>query len=205
MGFIKDVKELWIKEWEKRAEQKQKYRIEYAFSCGGTKYYCYEDINNIPFERGLAALTIFNEVEMRCSRSFLLKYTNAVRELLREKTIDIYKLNALNEVLEQRLNLTCDVELLYKLASVVFFDKQENPHVYEQTYAEKKIAKWKKDSNVTDFFLQKPIRDLMPFLKNVNTDLEVYSKLNEELNELHSQLVRMRGSMNKRKESKSGN
>jgi hypothetical protein len=194
MGFIKEVKEMWLREFAKREEQKQKYRIEYAFSSGGTKYYRYEDIQNLPFERGLVALSMYNEVEMRCDRKFLKKYTDVVAELLREKTIDIYKLNALNEVLQQRLSLTCDVELMYKLASVVFFDKKENPLVYEQAYAEKKIEKWKKDMSVNAFFLQMPLRELMPFLNNAKIDLDIYSKLNEEINALHSQLLRMNGS-----------
>ena len=74
MGLIRELKEIWKKELSKREEQKLKYRIEYAFTSGGTKYYRYEDIQNLPFERGLAALSIYNEVEMRCDRKFLKKY-----------------------------------------------------------------------------------------------------------------------------------
>ena len=200
MGLIRELKEIWKKELSKREEQKQKYRIEYAFTSGGTKYYRYEDIQNLPFERGLAALSIYNEVEMRCDRKFLKKYTDVVADLLREKTIDIYKLNALNEMLQQRLSLTCDVDLMYKLASVVFFDKNENPLVYEQSYAEKKIERWKKDMSVNAFFLQMPLKELIPFSTSAEIDLDTYSKLNEEINELHSQLLRMNGSTSKRKD-----
>ena len=200
MGLIRELKEIWKKELSKREEQKQKYRIEYAFTSGGTKYYRYEDIQNLPFERGLAALSIYNEVEMRCDRKFLKKYTDVVADLLREKTIDIYKLNALNEVLQQRLSLTCDVDLMYKLASVVFFDKKENPLVYEQSYAEKKIEKWKKDMSVNAFFLQMPLKELIPFSTSAEIDLDTFSKLNEEINALHSQLLRMNGSTSKRKD-----
>lgn len=200
MGLIRELKEIWKKELSKREEQKLKYRIEYAFTSGGTKYYRYEDIQNLPFERGLAALSIYNEVEMRCDRKFLKKYTDVVAELLREKTIDIYKLNALNEVLQQRLSLTCDVDLMYKLASVVFFDKKENPLVYEQSYADKKIERWKKDMSVNAFFLQMPLKELIPFSTSAEVDLDTYSKLNEEINALHSQLLRMNGSTSKRKD-----
>lgn len=200
MGLIRELKEIWKKELSKREEQKLKYRIDYAFTSGGTKYYRYEDIQNLPFERGLAALSIYNEVEMRCDRKFLKKYTDVVADLLREKTIDIYKLNALNEMLQQRLSLTCDVDLMYKLASVVFFDKKENPLVYEQSYAEKKIEKWKKDMSVNAFFLQMPLKELIPFSTSAEIDLDTYSKLNEEINALHSQLLRMNGSTSKRKD-----
>lgn len=195
MGLIRDLVCVFKEKWSKDEETKSLYRIVPAFKSGGKQYYCYEDINNIPFERGLAALTIFNEIEMKCSIDFLKRYTKAIDELLHERVIDVYKLNALNNVLMQRLNLSLDVDLMYKLASVVFFDKSENPTVYEQTYAEKKIERWKKDETVTAFFLKKPIRDLMPFLKNAPQDLDTYSRLNEEINELHSTLVRLRGSM----------
>lgn len=200
MGLIRELKEILKNELSKREEQKLKYRIEYAFTSGGTKYYRYEDIRNLPFERGLAALSIYNEVEMRCDRKLLKKYTDVVAGLLREKTIDIYKLNALNEMLQQRLSLTCDVDLMYKLASVVFFDKKENPLVYEQSYAEKKIERWKKDMSVNAFFLQMPLKELIPFSTSAEIDLDTYSKLNEEINALHSQLLRMNGSTSKRKD-----
>lgn len=196
--------ETWRIEWDKRRAQKEKYRTEYAFTSGGRKYYRFADITNLPYERGLTALQVYNEVEMRCSVKFLRIFTEKVDELLRAKEIDIYKINALNEMLKQRLNLSADVELLYKLASVCFFDKTENPCIYEPAYAEKKIARWRKDQKVTAFFSQKPLKELMPFLANLGSDLEAYTQINEEINQTHEQLLRTITSMKSRTNTKSG-
>lgn len=208
MGFIqlvKDLKEVYLIEKDKRREQKAQYRIEYAFTSGGTKYYCYEDINNLPYQRGRAALSCFNEIEMRCSREFLLKFTKAMDDVLHQKEIDIFKINELNAVLKDRLSLSTDLDLCYKLASIVYFDKTEKPEVYEPEYAAKKIAKWQKDSKVSDFFMQKPLLELMPFLKNADTGLDIFFQLNQELNGLHSDLTRLIGSMNNKTPMTNGN
>lgn len=196
MELIRQLAETWRIEWDKRRKQKEKYRIEYAFTCGGTKYYRFADITNLPYERGLMALHVYNEVDMRCSRQFLLHYADTIDKLLHEQKIDIFKINQLNEILKQRLTLTTDTELLYKLASVCFFDKTENPAVYEPDYAEKKIAKWRKDKGVRDFFMQKPLLELMPFLLNVDTDLDTYSVMCDELNKIHSECLRIASSGN---------
>lgn len=194
MGLIRELAEVWRIEWDKRRKQKEKYRIEYAFTCGGTKYYRFADITNLPYERGLMALQVYNEVEMRCSREFLIQYTDAIDKILREQNIDIFKINELNKILRQRLALPTNTDLLYKLASVCFFDKSENPAVYEPAYAEKKIAKWRKDKGVHDFFMQKPLLELMPFLQSVDTDLDTYSAMLQELDKIHYECIRLASS-----------
>lgn len=191
MGLIRELAEVWRVQWDKKRKQKEKYRIEYAFTSGGTKYYRFADITNLPYERGLMAMHVYSEVDMRCSRNFLIHYSDAIDKLLHSKQIDIFKINQLNEILKQRLSMTTDTELLYKLASVCFFDKTENPAVYEPEYAEKKIAKWKKDNKANDFFLQKPLLDLMPFLRNVDTDLDTYSAICQEIDKIHSECLRL--------------
>ncbi|MBR3647116.1 MAG: hypothetical protein IKN59_01835 [Paludibacteraceae bacterium] len=194
MGLISELAEVWRIEIDKRRKQKEKYRIEYAFTCGGTKYYRFADITNLPYERGLMALNVYSEVEMRCSRGFLINYADTIDKLLHEKQIDIFKIEKLNSLLKQRLMMPTDTDLLYKLASVCFFDKTENPAVYEPEYAEKKIAKWRKDKGVRDFFMQKPLLELMPFLQSVDTDLDTYSAMCEELNKIHTEALRIASS-----------
>lgn len=197
MGLTKDLIEVWRIELDKRREQKEKYRIEYAFTCGRTKYYRFADITNLPYERGLMALVAYNELDMRCSRDFLIRYQGAIDDILHQQKIDIFKIHQLNELLKQRLQMPTDVDLLYKLASICFFDKSENPAVYEPAYAEKKIAKWRKDKGVRDFFMQTPLLELMPFLKSVNTDLDTFSELQKEIKMIHSECLRLASSAKK--------
>lgn len=165
----------------------QRHIIEPAFEIAGRQYYRFADVFNIPYERGMMALAVHEETRMKCSREYLIKHVDVVRELLHSIKIDIFKLNQLNEQLGERLHLTLDTDLLYKLASIVFFDQHENPAVYEPDYCASKIEYWKKHKGVADFFLQKPLRELMPFLESVDFDLSIYSKINSELNRLHQE------------------
>ena len=197
MGLIKELMETWRIEMDKRKEQKEKYRIEYAFTCGGTKYYRFADITNLPYERGLMAMHAYNEVQMRCDRNFLVRYADTIDKLLHEQKIDIFKIQKLNEVLKQRLTLVAETDLMYKLASIVYFDKSENPAVYEPAYAEKKIAKWRKDKGVHDFFTQKPLLELMPFSQSANTDLDTYSEMLQEVKKIHLECLRLASSEKK--------
>lgn len=197
MGLIRELMEVWRTEWDKRRQQKEKYRIEYAFTSGGTKYYRFAEIANLPYERGLMAMLAFDELRMKCSREFLIQYADAMDKILHEQKIDIFKIQKLNEILKQKLTLATEVDLMYKIASIVYFDKSENPAVYEPEYAEKKIAKWRKDKGVNDFFSQKPLQELMPFLQNVNTDLDSYSTMLEELKKIHTECLRLASSTKK--------
>jgi hypothetical protein len=67
-----------------------------------------------------------------------------------------------------------DADLIYKLASVVFFDKSESPTHYEHGYNQKKIEHWKKKASMYDFFLQMPVQQLVPFLKQSEGDTHTY-------------------------------
>ncbi len=205
VNLCKECAEVWRKTKEDRRAQQALHRIEYAFTSGGRKYYCFEDINNLPYLRTRAALTAYNEVEMRCSREFLLEYTKKMDEVLHAKEIDVFKIHELNGILKDRLSLTADLDLCYRLAAIVFFDETEKPESYEPAYAEKKIARWKKDQSVTDFFLQKPLKELIPFLNNAVGNFDMFFELNQELNQLHADLIRLNGSTKGNERSTNGN
>jgi len=170
----------------KKVFPNQQHIIEHAFTVAGIDYYRFSDVFNLPYERGLMALAVYEETRMRCSREYLEKHVEVVRDLLHAKKIDIFKLNQLNEQMTERLRLHLDTDLLYKLASIVFFDKNENPVIYEPEYCSKKIDFWRKHKGVADFFLSKPLQELMPFLKSVDFDLNSYSELVKDLNGIHS-------------------
>lgn len=166
-----------------------KHITKYAFTSGGVDYYQYDDLFNLPYDRGLKALVYFQEVRLNCDRAFLEAHVAAIRNALtitaKHPSLDFNTIHVLNEQLGQRLSLPPDTELLYKLASVVFFDKNEKPETYEFAYGAKKIALWKKNTSVLDFFLQKPIQELLPFLKDVGENLQTYHTMMQEVNQYH--------------------
>jgi len=156
-------------------------RIIEAFTCGGTNYYQFDDAFNMPNERALTALTYYEELRMRCTREFLQEHCEAIEGILSDpKRINIPKLAILNRQLKERLDWIFEPDIAYKLASVVYFDKTENPYRYDMKYGQKKIEHWKKTKGVDDFFLQKPLLDLIPFLKDSELNLEIYSQVLEK-------------------------
>ena len=167
-----------------------KHIIEYAFTCGGVDYYQFQDIFNLPYQRGLQALVYYREISLNIGRDDLIAHIDAVRKALsvdaKTKTIDINKAYILNEQLSVRVNLPTDTELLYKLASVVYFDGNEKPETYEFSYGAKKIEHWKKHSDTQDFFLQKPIQELLPFLKEYAGNINSYQAILENVKSQHS-------------------
>lgn len=170
--------------------------ITHAFTVAGVDYYQFDDIFNIPFERGLMALAIYEETRMNCNREYLEKHVEVMHDLLHSNKVDIFKINQLNEQMKERLNISFNTSLLYKLASVVFFDKNENPSLYEPEYCDKKIEFWMKHKGMTDFFLQKPLLELIPFLQNVDFDLETYSEMIDKLDKIHLERLRLSKSKN---------
>lgn len=157
--------------------------IKEAFTCGGVVYYQFDDIFNVPFERALTALDFYEELRMRTSRDLLLLHVTAVDEQLNKgKLTEVAKLN---QQLKERLEFIIEPDLLYKLASVVFFDKNESPYIYDYKYGQDKIKNWKKESEMNAFFLQMPLIKLVPFLADCEIDFQAYSKMVEKLNRVH--------------------
>jgi hypothetical protein len=157
-----------------------------AFVVGGRQYYRFDDHLNVPYNRALSCLVYYRELEMNISHEFLVQHLDAIDKILKKNPIDIFKVKSLNDQLRQRAELPKDPELLYKLASVIFFDKDEKPEQYEWEYAKKKIAFWKEQTSLSDFFLQKPIKELIPYLQFAEENLDTFSQMIREVNALHS-------------------
>ena len=162
-----------------------KHVIKHAFTSGGIDYFEFDTLANLPWRRGLKFLSVYNELDMRCDRFYLTKHVEAVENILtggkRVGFDELVKINQLNQQLKERLQMVYHEDLVYKVASVVFFDANENPDDWEWKYAMEKIERWKKDGNVNDFFLHEPIQRLMPFLNVSDMSLQQYSALQQQI------------------------
>ena len=148
-----------------------------AFVCGGIQYYEIPGVFNVPYRRGLAAADVYEEVQMRVTREYLQAHTQRVKEILSDpKSINILEINKLYSELQERINWIVSPETLYKLASIVYFDENENPYDYNYGYAIEKIKKWKK-YKVEDFFLQEPIKKYIPHSELQGQDLANYIRV----------------------------
>lgn len=148
-------------------------RIVEAFVLDGVQYYQFDDVFGIPVERAFAALDIYGEVQSKCTRDYLLSHSAALKETLNNKRIDILKVSQLITQLDERLEMIFDADLVYKLASVVYFDTTENPYKYDYKYGIEKMRKFQK-SDIEAFFLNSPIREFLPFKDISKNDLETY-------------------------------
>lgn len=158
-----------------------------AFKVGGIQYYQFNEIFNLPFERGIMALATYTELEMCVSSTYLSEHIKAMDRALNppDGKISIYHINTLNEMLKERTNLIPDTEMLYKFASIVFFDENEQPYNYEYEYNQKKIAHWKKYPEALGFFLQQPIMTLIPFSNISHKTLLEALKVSDLVNQAH--------------------
>jgi hypothetical protein len=162
--------------------------IEYAFTVGGIDYYQHTDEMNMPYRRALKALTFYKELDMKCDRLYLESHIKAMENLFAGKKIgfeEMTKIKRLNDQLKERVSWVLVDDHVYRVASVRFFDRHENPNEYDYKYNEKKIAHWKEHEPVKDFFLREPIVRLVPFLRSAPIDVESYSTVVAELTRAH--------------------
>lgn len=165
---------------------KSKYKWDLSFEMAGEKFYECNDLFNLPYTRGLAALRFYEELRMRCTHEYLIEHCKEINKCINNgKKVDLARIFKLNNQLEERLKFIIEPDLVYKLAGVAFISEFENPAVYDQKEADRKIALWKKHSSVNDFFLSKPLKKLIPFLNNVEVDLGSYSQAVTLINTLH--------------------
>jgi len=169
-----------------KSAPKSNHTIVPAFTIGGVEYFQFDDAFNLPYLRGLTTITYFREMQMNCDRELLLAHCDAKenisKKLLEAFNIQAGKMNltkifdlqkesiALDMQLKERVTMITDPDLIYKLASIVFFDKNESPYNYEHSYNLKKIEFWKKHKTMHDFFLSLPVQKLVPFLKTLPQD-----------------------------------
>lgn len=165
-----------------------KHIIIYAFSIGERHYFRFDDMLNIPYNRALQTLVYYKELGMNCDPDYLKAHAMAFDNALSKESINIQTLvdlKVLNDQLKQRLELPKEPDLMYKFASVVFFDQFENPEVYEFKYGENKIKAWKKNASLTDFFLSKPLQELIPYLKYAGENLQQFSQMTNRVSREH--------------------
>ena len=156
------------------------HEIKLAFTHDGVEYYMFVNEQNMPCERAFSAIDVYEELNQRITREYLESYFAAV--LAATNAGDLVKVGNLTMYAQQRLAHITNVEILYKLASVLYFTKEENCYTYDREYNEAKIARWKADKNIDAFFLQTPIKNFLPSLDGSTLNTEIYTMAqNKEL------------------------
>ncbi len=178
----------WNRLFGKNKFPRVEYQTKYAFTVGGVDYYEMDDLLNLPYERAVTCLAFYEEFNQRVNREYLVKHVEAMEKALQivpGQPLGITDATMLTRYLKERLNFIIDGDLAYKLASVVYFDKTENPTVYDPKYNQAKIAFWKKEATAKEFFFMQPLQKLIPFLKDYESNLETYLQVTELVKSQH--------------------
>jgi hypothetical protein len=179
----------WRKLFRKRFRSRlldDRYKVIEAFELGGTTYYMFDQTAEVPTGRMLAALAIYQELEMRVDKEYLELHTKAMEKILSSpKGINITYITQLNLNIKERLELMPLPDFVYKLASVIFFDETESPYSYSFEYNSKKIEEWKKSGDTLDFFLTRLSSELIPSLKPVNGNTKMFFQVAEQVAGIH--------------------
>jgi hypothetical protein len=149
--------------------------IEPAFISGGVQYYRLKDYFNTFSLRGLMALQVYEEFNMRMTKEVLTEYIEKVDKILSNpKQINVGELAMLNHRIKERVNMVMPTtDIIYKFASVAYFDKNESPYSYDPEYNAGKIKKWKEATDIDSFFIVMQLRDILPLPQLSKEDLAV--------------------------------
>lgn len=156
-------------------------KIEAAFVAGGTTYYRFKHDYDMPIGRYKYVTNYLYQVDLRMTTETMREYIQKIEAWLdgSKKHINPGQALILLKKMESRANLEFDVETVRRLATVVYFDDTEILSTYNFPHNRKKMQKWI-DDNVLDFFLTRPISELLK-LKNISTSsLEEYVRWQEE-------------------------
>jgi hypothetical protein len=165
---------------------KADYPLQFAFNCGGIDYFEFVDKNNLPYERGLEALTFYQEMQNGVTNDYIKNYNAAMNKLLSDpKKINLNEIIKLQAYFEQRCNYIVSKEIIYKVASVAFVDKNEPLTRYDFKANEKKIKNWKENAG-DSFFLSMPIKKLVPFLQKSGDTSLMYLNIVEKIEQIQA-------------------
>jgi hypothetical protein len=159
------------------------HNIELAFKTGGKSYYRFKEERLIPAGRYKYIYAYLKEVEMRMDLNTLKNYVKDFKFILNggsKKTVDLWELNKLVLNLESRIVLAFEPATVERLAAVIYFEENEDLSTYDRKHGQKKIDHWTKN-NVRDFFLTKPMGELLG-LKSISIEsLEAYIQSTQDL------------------------
>lgn len=167
--FVKIFPFLFKTQWMVKPE----HEVKLAFIHDSVEYFMFVNEQNMPAERAFAAMDVYEELNQRITREYLESYFEAILQATNKG--DLVKVANLTTFAKQRLDHITNVEILYKLASVLYFTKEENCYRYDYEYNEKKIKGWKQSKDIDGFFLKTPISGFLPSFDGSDLNTQIYT------------------------------
>jgi hypothetical protein len=153
-------------------------QIEFVFESGGVNYFKFVSEVNIPFQRAVAARDILTEELWQINPDQLTAWNTGLIGVITDekKKADkkLFEIGVLAHRLKEQLDMSFSLTRQLKLASVVYFDEQENPLDYQYPYNQEKIRHWMAHNDVPDFFLRLPEYASMPSGRELAENFPTY-------------------------------
>jgi hypothetical protein len=162
-----------------------KDKVEYAFSLNGKAYYRFKEDHLMNEMRRFQKILFLTELENGLSHDDLLAYIDKIEEKNNKGLVG--DTGVILGLLKQRIQVAKDPDTFYKIASVDYFDEDEELTQYDRKYNVKKIEEFK-ESKELPFFLTRPMIDIFPQLESLGSDSKVFLNQLEEMRELKTQI-----------------
>lgn len=148
---------------------------EFAFEVGGKRFFSFKNDMAMPVERALSAQDIYNEIALGVDKEYLKTlFTTLAKFLDKGKLVDA---SSLLKMASGRLTHISNVQLMYKLASVLYIEEGEDPRRFDMAAAERKIEFWlENEKDIEAFFLKMPIGEFLPYLGKSDMSFLSYSQ-----------------------------
>jgi len=155
-------------------------QIEFAFRSGDKNYFRFTTEVNIPFQRAVAARDILTEELWQINPDQLKAWNKGLINVITDekKKVDkkMFEIGVLAHRLQEQIEMSFSLTRQIKLATVYYFDEQENPLDYQYPYNAEKMRYWMANNDVEGFFLKLPEVLLLPsgpeLVKNFPTYLQ---------------------------------
>ena len=181
--------------------------IKYGFSVGSRHYYRFAYDYDIFENRFRYLKTFYQEVENKLTSQDINEFSDATKKYLEDYKKSIHSKDPKPELLEKAIGLQAELKYrskwlfeptsLYKYASVIYFDLQENLTDYDVLYNHDKIRYWSKKKTLLRLLLKELMTGVGTLLELSSEDfLEYLSEIQKAKNK-QEQLILSSGSMDK--------
>lgn len=136
--------------------------IEKAFIVDGEQFYCFSKDSDMRYGRYIFLQAFIQEADLRISIADLRKQNEVITSWIdgTKGTVNIGKALEMLSIQKQQCDLAFEPETVFRLASCLFFDENEDLRKWDKSYNEKKITKWK-ESHTIDFFFHRLMQEFV--------------------------------------------
>jgi len=152
--------------------------IEKVIKIKGRQLYKFKDLLDMPHNRYNKATRFVTEFDMRLDGDYLNEFIE-----IQEKAFnsgEIFKASGALQILKSKHDMLISIEASYRLASCIYFWKDEDLDDYDFEIGDEKITLFK-EIGFESFFLSKPMNNFIPQVNLSAQDLNAFSRYEKEL------------------------